>query len=76
MTSKYTPVLIKEYSGTPNSTRQQGRALLPGWFYRKLSRHDGDKIKTISMKFSNPVYAKAFRKANKAFVRSGYIKIL
>jgi len=84
MTSKYTPVIIKEYARNPNSTRQEGRAMLPvsvlaqmlGWFYKKLSRHDPDKIKCITMKFSNPAYAKAFRKANKAFVRSGYIKIL
>jgi len=84
MTSKYTPVIIKEYSRNPNSTRQEGRAMLLvsvlaqmlGWFYKKVSRHDPDKIKLITMKFSNPVYAKAFRKANKTFVRSGYIKIL
>lgn len=76
MTSKFRPVIINEYARNPNATRPQGRALLLAWFYRKLSRQDPDKIKRISMKFSNPGYAKAFRKANKAFIRSGYIKML
>jgi len=84
MTSKYTPVIIKEFSRNPNSTRQEGRAMLfvsllaqiLGFFYKKLSKHDPDKISVLTMKFSNSAYGKLFKKANKAFIQKGYIKVI
>jgi len=83
-TSKYTPVIIKEYSRNPNATRQEGRAMvlvsiiaqLLGWFYKKVSDHDPDRIKVLTMKFSNRDYARAFKKINKSFIQNGYIRVL
>jgi len=83
-TSKYTPVIIREYSRNPNSTRHEGRAMLLvsmiaqviGWFYKKVSDHDPDRIKVLTMKLSNRDYAKAFRKVNKSFIQNGYIRLL
>ena len=78
MTSKYTPVMIKEYSRNSDATRPEGRAMLLvwGWLVKKFGKPDQDKIRQLSMKFSNPDYRRAFRKANRTFIKSGYLKIL
>ncbi|MET3107531.1 hypothetical protein AAKU67_002026 [Oxalobacteraceae bacterium GrIS 2.11] len=83
-TSKYTPVIIKEYSRNPNSVRNEGRAMLIisaiaaglGAIFKRVSQHDPDQIKRFTMKFSNPAYAKAFKKCNKNFIKEGLIKII
>ena len=83
-TSNCTPVIIKEFSRNPNSTRNEGRgmliasaiAALLGAIFKRLTKEDSDRIKLISVKFSNRAYEKEFKKNNKSFIKDGYIKIL
>ena len=83
-TSSYTPVKIKEFSRNPNSTRYEGQGLVfisaiaavLGVLFKHLSKQNPDKIKKLTIKFSNPAYAKEFRKKNKNFIQEGLIKII
>jgi hypothetical protein len=83
-TSNCTPVIIKEFSRNPNSTRNEGRAMLIasaiaallGTIFKRLTNADSDRIKLISMRFSNRAYEKEFKKNNKSFIKDGFIKIL
>ncbi len=83
-TSACTPVKIREFSRNPHSVRNEGRAMLIvsaiaallGKIFKKLNQDDPNKIRTISMKFSNPAYAKEFKKNNKSYIKDGFIKIL
>ncbi|PRC93639.1 hypothetical protein [Solimicrobium silvestre] len=82
--SSNTPVKIKDFSRNPNPTRYERSALLfvsmitalMRMIFKLLGQQDTDYIKKIAIKFSNPEYAKAFKKNNKHFIDEGFIKIL
>lgn len=82
-TSKYTPVIIKEFSGNPKWLRNEGMskmlatkiAQFVGLVAKKISKSDPGRIAKITMAFSNPTYASAFKKLNKKFIQQGFIRV-
>lgn len=82
-TSKYTPVIVKEFARNPNSARNEGKGMLIatllaqllGMLVKKFSAQNSDRIEKVTMVFSNAAYGNAFKKVNKKFIQQGFIRV-